>query len=91
MKIFFLMTLLSIQVGCNNLNSTSSALSERNLPFDNTIYLTIPHQADQSILRRKLLNIELTNQLNDSEELDEKSQVNKGDEFLFVDDSLKYS
>ncbi|MBC7540033.1 MAG: hypothetical protein H7281_14515 [Bacteriovorax sp.] len=91
MKHKLLLTLLFLSVACKNINSTSSDPNARNLPFDNSAYLSIPHHDDQSILRRKLLNLSLSNQLLKNDEVDENSKVKNGDEFNFTNDGFNPS
>ncbi|MDD4974322.1 MAG: hypothetical protein PHY93_08210 [Bacteriovorax sp.] len=92
-SLFFtlLFTQLFLSVACKKINSTSTDPYARNLPFDNAIYLSIPHQEDQSILRRKLLNLNLNNQLKNLNEVDEASKIQDGDEFKFANNSFKTS
>lgn len=64
------------------------------LIFDNSAYLIIPHQEDQSILRRKLLNLALTEQLKKTGTVSEAEvalQIKSGDEFNFTNDLFKSS
>lgn len=91
MKHYLLLALLFLSVACKNTNSTSTDPYARNMPFENSVYLTIPHQEDQSVLRRKLLNLSLNNQLKGTNEVDEASQIKKGDEFKFIDDKFQSS
>jgi hypothetical protein len=91
MKHYLLLTLFFLSVACKNINSTSTDTKVRNLPFDNSVYLSIPHHEDQSILRRKLLNLSLTNQFKISDKVEENFKVKDGDEFNFTNDSFKPS
>jgi hypothetical protein len=92
-SLFFtlLFTQLFLSVACKNTNTTSTDPYARNLPFNNAIYLSIPHQDDQSILRRKLLNLSLNDQLKNIDEVDESAKIKNGDEFKFANNSFKSS
>ena len=94
MKHFLFLPLIIFSVACNN-NSTSTNSSVRQLPFDNSAFLSISHQEDQSILRRKLQNFSLNAQIKksveDHTELDPDTEIKNADEFKFTDDSFKES
>lgn len=94
MKHFLFLTLLFFTVACDTTNTTSTDPTVRHMPFDNSAYISIPHQEGQSILRRKLLNLSLTNQLKKAENpavMDEEMKIQEGDEFNFTNDAFQSS
>lgn len=78
-------------MACKNINSTSADGSDRNLPFNNSIYMTISHQEDQSLLRRKLMNLALAERLSKTKEVTEDSKIKNGDEFQLLGDKFNSS
>ena len=90
MKFFLFFLLIVLNVSCKKTISPGKDGQVRNFPFDNSIYLNIPHAEDQSILRRKLLNLNLSNQLKNND-IAIDSEINYGDEFVFLDDLNKAS
>lgn len=92
MKNFLMtLTLLTALVACKNSNTTPTALSARKLPFDNNVFLTIPHQEGQSQLRKKLLNITLASELNTKPDFTENEIVTPEDKFIFNKEVFKLS
>ena len=85
MKHLILLSLLLSSVSCKNTNQTSLS---RASAFESRAYLSVPHAKDQSLLRRKLLNLSL-NQIVPTV-LDQSSVPVYGDEFK-LDQALDYA
>ncbi len=79
MKHFLILLCLLSAVACNNSNVTTK---NPKIPFQNNSYLHLPHSKDQSVLRRKLLNVSLTKTLNQKMEV----EIDSGDEFKFLNE-----
>lgn len=84
MKHFLLkFSLLSVTfcaaIACKNTNSTTNELSARKLPFDNSVYFTVPHLEGRSSLRKKLLNQALAIKLKSNVEMNESQEIKKDD------------
>jgi hypothetical protein len=93
MRAYLLLSALLLSTACHHLNSTSTDPNVRKMPFDNTAFLSISHTEEQSILRRKLLNEALTEELKKANR-SESGQIMKiedGDKFKFVNDSYKFT
>jgi hypothetical protein len=93
MRAYLLLSALLLSTACHHSNTTSTDPSVRKMPFDNTAFLSIPHSEEQSILRRKLLNEALTDELKkaNKSELSQVVKIDDGDQFKFVNDSYKLS
>lgn len=76
-------------VACQNSNSTSTDPAIRALPFDNTVFLSIPHTEGHSQLRRKLLNQALNDELKLHKELNATVEIKAEDTFKFEEDTYK--
>lgn len=85
------LVVLCATVACKKSNSTSNALNERQLPFDNNAYILIPHQEGESVLRRKLLNLALASELKTNLEMNESEKIIEEDVFKFKEDTFKLS
>ena len=91
MKFLLPFLVLFLNIACHEINSTSNSITARNLPFNNSVYLSIPHVEESSILRRKLLNSELDNQLDIFNENTDNTEIDTSVKFQFVDKNLKFS
>lgn len=85
------LVVLCSTVACKNSNSTLGPLSERQLPFDNNAYISIPHPEGESVLRRKLLHLALASELKTNLEMNESEKMTKEDVFKFKEDTFKLS
>ncbi|MGZ3789455.1 MAG: hypothetical protein ACXVLQ_13080 [Bacteriovorax sp.] len=85
MKRSLILMFLLFAVACKNTNETSNA--QKKMPFENNAYLSLPHAKDQSVLRRKLLNLRLTKMLNQKDEV----KLASGDEFQFLNDQHSFN
>lgn len=79
MKQFLSLICLFLLVACKNGNTISS-----DQPFDTSIYSSIYHREDQSVLRQKLLNLTLENVINKNHEIDDADKIEEDDEFQLV-------
>lgn len=81
MKYLFFTFVIVLSCSCKKSNLQN--VQAESLKTD--AFLTIPHEMDQSILRRKLMNIELGK----LKEGDVLSEIQAGDEFIFKNDDYK--
>lgn len=84
--------IMSFAIACNHRNTTSEEPAARKFAFDNSAYLNIPHEVEESILRRKLLNLALEERINsafDKEKENVAHKVNPEDTFLFQKKTFK--
>lgn len=79
MKHSLILLCLLCVIACKNINQASK---DPKMTFQNTAYLHLPHPDNQSVLRRKLLNLSLTKKLNQKDEV----KIETGDEFKFLND-----
>ena len=93
MRNFLILAVLFFSSACHNPNSTSKDPSLRKMPFDPRVFLSIPHEEEQSLLRRKLLNTILNSDLkkNNSLDVNESVIVENEDQFKFVSGNYKFS
>ena len=93
MRNYLILALLFISSACHNQNSTSKDPSVRKMPFEASVFLSIPHEAEQSFLRRKLLNTVLNEDLqkNDSSVENRHEVIGNEDQFKFVKGNYKFS
>ncbi len=68
-------------LGCDPQNQTKG---NKKIIFDSQPHLVIHHEKDQSLLRRKLLNLVLRKHFNDKSYLREEEKIKNGDEFKLV-------
>ncbi|MDO9183730.1 MAG: hypothetical protein Q7U04_15050 [Bacteriovorax sp.] len=81
-----LLALLFLSISCKN-NSTGKPNTTKKV--ETHAYLSINHSDEQSVLRRKLLNLALNDSMDIKIEKIESPKVLAGDEFKFFDDSFK--
>ena len=76
MRAYLLLSTLLLSTACHHSNTTSTDPNVRKMPFDNTVFLSIPHNEEQSILRRKLLNEALNERMKEElSKLDERFET----------------